>query len=119
VTDYNRYWVKEYGSVRGADHMKAEIYKRGPIGCGIDATSALEQYTGPGVFSETKLLVMINHEVSVSPHEFSLPTSHSSAILLCHLLTGGGWAQAVKKLWVNFTQTFALLVLAVKKQVPS
>ncbi len=45
--------------------MKAEIYARGPIGCGIDATSSLEAYTG-GIFSEKKLFVMINHEVSVS-----------------------------------------------------
>lgn len=45
--------------------MKAEIFTRGPIGCGIDATSKLEAYTG-GIFSELKLLPMINHEVSVS-----------------------------------------------------
>ena len=44
--------------------MKAEIYARGPIGCGIDATSKLEAYTG-GIFSEKKLLPLINHEVSV------------------------------------------------------
>ena len=74
VSDYKQYWVKEHGFVQGADHMKAEIYKRGPVGCGIDATSALEKYTGPGVFSEAKLLVMINHEVSVSLHGISLTT---------------------------------------------
>ena len=45
--------------------MKAEIFARGPIGCGIDATSKLEAYTG-GIFSEFSLLPMINHEVSVS-----------------------------------------------------
>lgn len=44
--------------------MKAEIYARGPIGCGIDATSKLEKYTG-GIFSEAKLFPMINHEVTV------------------------------------------------------
>ena len=48
--------------------MKAEIFARGPIGCGIDATSKLEAYTG-GIFSEFSLLPVINHEVSVSWEE--------------------------------------------------
>lgn len=64
VEKHPTYWVGDYGTVRGADKMKAEIYARGPIGCGIDATSKLEAYTG-GIFSEPKLFVMINHEVSV------------------------------------------------------
>jgi len=33
--------VKEHGFVRGADNMKAEIFARGPISCGIDATEKL------------------------------------------------------------------------------
>ena len=59
------YGVKEYGAVRDADKMKAEIYARGPISCGIDATPKLEQYTG-GIFSEEKMFPFINHELSVS-----------------------------------------------------
>lgn len=64
VDKHPTYWVGDFGGVRGADNMKAEIYKRGPIGCGIDATKKLEEYTG-GIFSEFTLLPLINHEVSV------------------------------------------------------
>mmetsp|Transcript_16959 Transcript_16959/g.30500 ORF Transcript_16959/g.30500 Transcript_16959/m.30500 type:complete len:602 (+) Transcript_16959:4514-6319(+) len=58
------YYVSQYGRVSGALKMKAEIYKNGPIGCGIDATSKLEAYTG-GVFSEFKAVIQINHEVAI------------------------------------------------------
>lgn len=44
--------------------MKAEIYARGPISCGIDADAKLEAYTG-GILSEAKLSPQINHEIAV------------------------------------------------------
>ena len=56
--------MQEYGFTAGASSMKAEIYKNGPIGCGIDATTKLEEYTG-GIFSEFKLFPSLNHEVSI------------------------------------------------------
>ena len=37
----------------GVARMKAELYARGPISCGIDVTERFEQYTG-GVYSEKK-----------------------------------------------------------------
>ena len=58
------WYVSQYGYVDGATNMKAEIYKNGPIGCGIDATPELEAYTG-GIFSQSKILPRINHEVAV------------------------------------------------------
>ena len=56
--------MSEYGSVNGADKMKAEIYLRGPIGCGIMVTDALESYL-VGIHEEVKYSVRIDHEVSV------------------------------------------------------
>ncbi len=44
--------------------MKAQIYARGPINCGIDATKKLEDYNG-GIYAEAKFLPKINHEISV------------------------------------------------------
>jgi cathepsin X len=52
------------GSVHGADAMKAEIFLRGPISCGVDATRKLDRYSG-GVFSQKKDPAPINHVVSV------------------------------------------------------
>ncbi|XP_066294749.1 cathepsin Z-like [Branchiostoma lanceolatum] len=59
------YKVSQYGSVKGAARMKAEIYARGPIGCGIDVTDKFENYTG-GIYSEFKIIPMINHELSIA-----------------------------------------------------
>ena len=56
--------VGSYGHVSGATAMKAEIYKNGPIGCGISVTSKFENYTG-GIYSQPVLFPQINHEISV------------------------------------------------------
>jgi len=64
ITSEKRYKASDYGSISGADQMKAEIYARGPISCVIDATSGLEAYTG-GIYKELNTNVQINHIISV------------------------------------------------------
>ena len=64
VQNPKRWFVSEYGYVATAAKMKAEIFTNGPIGCGIDATSQLDAYTG-GIFSQKLLFPRINHEVAV------------------------------------------------------
>lgn len=64
AVDYKKYYASHYYSLRGAEKMKAEIYKNGPISCGIMVTDKFEEYTG-GIYSEHKLFPMINHEISV------------------------------------------------------
>lgn len=62
----NKYTVtkaKEYGGVSGRDKMKAEIYSRGPIACGVASTPRFDNYTG-GIYQE-KTDTLINHIISV------------------------------------------------------
>jgi len=59
--------VSEYYRVSGAEQMKAEIYKNGPISCGMMLTPDLiVGYTG-GIYSEktSPEEIELNHEVSV------------------------------------------------------
>merc|ERR1711920_770434 len=62
--NFTRYFADEYGYVRGVRNMKKEIWKRGPIGCGVDATAKFDKYSG-GIFSQRKKHPQINHEISV------------------------------------------------------
>jgi len=61
---FPRYYAEEYGYVRGVENMKKEIWKRGPIGCGVDATEKFDKYLG-GIFSQKLKHPSINHEISV------------------------------------------------------
>ena len=61
-----RYYVSEYYSIRGVDQMKAELYKNGPISCGIHATDNFDSnYDGTTIYSEKVRFPLINHEISV------------------------------------------------------
>lgn len=64
ITNYKNYFVKEYGRVSGAHNMKMEIFKRGPIDCGIESTNQFHAYTG-GVYREHKDSWDINHAIAV------------------------------------------------------
>jgi len=66
AVDYKKYYVSNYYNVRGANRMKAEIYKNGPISCGMDVTDNFEyHYDGHSIYSEHVTFPMINHEVSI------------------------------------------------------
>ena len=44
--------------------MKADLYKNGPISCGIEVTDKFETYEG-GIYPEYKRFTKMNHEISV------------------------------------------------------
>lgn len=64
INPYPLFKVGDYGPVSGAQAMQAEIYARGPISCGIEATAGLESYTG-GIYREYDPDPSINHIISV------------------------------------------------------
>uniref|UniRef100_A0AC35U5I5 Pept_C1 domain-containing protein n=1 Tax=Rhabditophanes sp. KR3021 TaxID=114890 RepID=A0AC35U5I5_9BILA len=63
ISNYTSYKVGDYGRVSGRDKMKAEIFKNGPIACGIAATKKFEDYAG-GVYIE-ETTEEIDHIIAV------------------------------------------------------
>ena len=65
IKDYKRYKINEYGSVEGADKMKAEIFARGPISCFVEVTQEFLDYTG-GLFVENDHSGLGGHIIEVT-----------------------------------------------------
>ena len=63
IMSYPNATIESYGSIKGSDNMMREIYKNGPIACGINAEEILD-YTG-GVVDLPKKMKMINHIISI------------------------------------------------------
>merc|ERR1711865_847596 len=61
IKNYPNATISEYGSISGADAMAKEIFARGPISCGIDASPILK-YTG-GIATEEG--ESVDHVISV------------------------------------------------------
>jgi len=61
-TNFTQFYVDEYSDISGVPQIMAEIYARGPVAAGIDAT-VLETYTG-GIITATQP-ANIDHIISL------------------------------------------------------
>jgi len=75
ISKYTHFEVGDYGPVTGVSDMQAEIFARGPISCGMDATDNFEQNYHGGIYSEYVPSPSINHMVSVVGWGFDNSTS--------------------------------------------
>ena len=65
MKNYTRFRVSEYNWVSGINNIKAEIWARGPVACGIMATDGLHDYKN-GVFKEYHFWPHSNHIVQIA-----------------------------------------------------
>lgn len=63
IKHYPNATIVSYGAVKGSENMKAEIFKNGPIACGINAEQIVD-YTG-GVLDLPNKLKIVNHIISI------------------------------------------------------
>jgi cathepsin X len=63
ITKYPNASIQSFGMVSGVYDMMSEIYKNGPIACGINANKILE-YTG-GIMNVPHELKLIDHIISI------------------------------------------------------
>lgn len=69
VQSYDRYFVREYGKLKkpSVHEMKAEIFRRGPISCSVDASFVEKGQYKPGDIVRVKDLKWdLDHDISVA-----------------------------------------------------
>tara|TARA_B100000674_G_C37902698_1_gene944546 strand:+ start:518 stop:1444 length:927 start_codon:yes stop_codon:yes gene_type:complete len=71
--------ISHYGSVSGTENIKKELFKNGPIACGVNAEPLLT-YTG-GIVNNTHQSQEINHIVSIVGWEYDPKTRLQSWIV--------------------------------------
>jgi hypothetical protein len=65
VDQYVKYYVKDYGFVTGEEKMKAEIYARGPVTCGLVCPDEFVYGYKGGIFEYKGNETDVDHDVEV------------------------------------------------------
>ena len=66
IDNYQRYYAKEFGLVQGSSAMKKEIFKRGPISCGMHVTKKFTNHQKGGIYKEDFYIYLNRIKSSVS-----------------------------------------------------
>ena len=81
VTSYPTWKVGDYYQIpNDVEKIKAEIYNKGPISCGVDVTARFEAYTG-GILSDPVAFPQIDHEISLAGYGVDQATGKTYFIL--------------------------------------
>lgn len=81
VKSYPSWKVGDYYNVPDSVEMiKAELYNKGPISCGVDVTAKFEAYSG-GIFDEPIADPQIDHEISLAGYGVDKATGKTYFIL--------------------------------------
>jgi cathepsin X len=68
IKDFPTFGISEYGQALGVEQMKAEIYTRGPIACGVDSEPIGDWGFGPNrrdIFTGGAGALAVDHEIAV------------------------------------------------------
>eukprot|EP01123_Difflugia_compressa_P014638 TRINITY_DN782_c2_g1_i1.p1 TRINITY_DN782_c2_g1~~TRINITY_DN782_c2_g1_i1.p1 ORF type:complete len:307 (-),score=58.29 TRINITY_DN782_c2_g1_i1:54-974(-) len=66
ITNPTKFKVSDHGAIPSTvAAIKSEVYARGPVSCGIEATSGLDAFTGGYIYQEYIPQPYINHIVSI------------------------------------------------------
>ena len=65
VEDYKAYKVSEYGTVKGEEEIKAEIFARGPVSCTMTVRQSFAEYHG-GIYEEDDSQILAGHIVEIA-----------------------------------------------------
>jgi len=92
ISSETKFMVGDFGPIpNDVDAIKAEVYSRGPISCGIDATAGLESYKG-GIYSELNTHPSINHIISIVGWGVD-PTNSTNAYWIVRNSWGTPWGE--------------------------